>query len=152
MRGWMDLFLREILKYAAGNNFIWDGRTCATRNALVLLETILYKFGRIYATGNDLMMLETILCKFWQICVTENALMLLERILCEFGLNCATGSAFGRLLAGTPFWKFLPKFEQECAEPFYVLMTHHTAKANLEKGSFWPSEAIPYGLHLRVDF
>ena len=31
-------------------------------------------------------------------------------------------------------------------------MTHHTAKANLEKGSFWPPEAIPCGVHLRVDF
>ena len=31
-------------------------------------------------------------------------------------------------------------------------MTHHTAKANLEKGFSWPSEAIPYGLYLRVDF
>ena len=36
------------------------------------------------------------------------------------------------------------KFEQKCAEPFCVLMTHHTAKANLEKGSSWPPEAIPY--------
>ena len=32
------------------------------------------------------------------------------------------------------------KFEQECAEPFCVVMTHHTAKANLEKGSSWPPE------------
>ena len=31
-------------------------------------------------------------------------------------------------------------------------MTHHTAKANLEKGFSWPPEAIPYGVHLRVDF
>ena len=37
------------------------------------------------------------------------------------------------------------KFEQECAKPFYVVMTHHTAQANLEKGSSWPPEAIPYG-------
>ena len=29
-------------------------------------------------------------------------------------------------------------------------MTHHTAKANLEKGSSWPPEAIRYGLwHIR---
>ena len=48
--------------------------------------------------------------------------------------------------AGTPFLIFPPKFEQEYAEPFYVVMTHHTAKANLEKGSSWPSEAIPYGV------
>ena len=27
------------------------------------------------------------------------------------------------------------KFEPECAQPFYVVMTHHTAMANLEKGS-----------------
>ena len=26
-------------------------------------------------------------------------------------------------------------------EHFYVVMTHHTAKANLEKGSSWPPEA-----------
>ena len=36
--------------------------------------------------------------------------------------------------------------------PSYVVMTHHEAKANLEKGSSWPSEAIPYGVHFRVDF
>ena len=40
------------------------------------------------------------------------------------------------LLAGTPF-------EEECEEPFYVVMTHHTANANLEKGSSWPPEAMP---------
>ena len=38
-------------------------------------------------------------------------------------------------------------FEQECAEPFYVVMTHHSAKANLEKGSSWPSEAISCETH-----
>ena len=37
------------------------------------------------------------------------------------------------------------KFEQKCAEPFCVVMTHHTAKANLEKGSSWPPGAIPHG-------
>ena len=42
------------------------------------------------------------------------------------------------------------KFEQKCAEPFCVVMTHHTAKANLEKGSSWPPEAIPYGVSARV--
>ena len=44
------------------------------------------------------------------------------------------------LLAGTPF-------EEECEEPFYVVMTHHTANANLEKGSSWPPEAMPNVLH-----
>ena len=33
-----------------------------------------------------------------------------------------------------------------------MVMTHHMAKANLEKGFSWPPEAIPYGLYLRVDF
>ena len=33
-----------------------------------------------------------------------------------------------------------------------MVMTHHTAKADLEKGFSWPPEAIPYGLYLRVDF
>ena len=46
----------------------------------------------------------------------------------------------------------MPKFELECAKPFYVVMTHHTAKANLEKGSSWPPEAIPYGVSFRVAF
>ena len=31
------------------------------------------------------------------------------------------------------------------------MMTHITAKANLEKGSSWPPEAIPYGVVLSVD-
>ena len=31
-------------------------------------------------------------------------------------------------------------------------MTHHTAKANLEKGPSWPSEAIPYGVPLNIGF
>ena len=34
----------------------------------------------------------------------------------------------------------------QTAEPFYVVMTHHTAKANLENGSSWPPEVIPYGV------
>ena len=36
--------------------------------------------------------------------------------------------------------------------PFYVVMTHHTAKANLENGFLWPLEAIPYAVLLNVDF
>ena len=57
---------------------------CTTVNALTLLETILYKFGRISATEND---------EFWQICVTRNALMQLKTILCKFWRICATGYA-----------------------------------------------------------
>ena len=34
------------------------------------------------------------------------------------------------------------------AESFYVMMTDHKAKANLEKGSSWPPEAISYGVPL----
>ena len=36
------------------------------------------------------------------------------------------------------------------AESFYVVMTDHKAKANLEKCSSWPPEAIPYGLSVSV--
>ena len=43
-----------------------------------------------------------------------------------------------------------PKFKQEFIEPFYVVMTHHTAKARPGKGSSWPPKAIPYGeWHIR---
>ena len=45
---------------------------CATRNALMQLETILCKFGRISATRNALLLLETILCVFGQMCATGN--------------------------------------------------------------------------------
>ena len=31
------------------------------------------------------------------------------------------------------------------------MMTHHTSKAGLEKGSSWPLKAFPYGVPLRVD-
>ena len=37
-------------------------------------------------------------------------------------------------------------------ESSYVVMTHHKAKANLEKGSSWPPEAIPYGVSFCVTF
>ena len=133
-------------------------RICATGNALMLLETILCKFGQICVTGNALIQLGATLYKSGQICETGNALMPLETILCEHGQICTKGNGLVRLepnlcnwlLAGTPFWIFPPKFEPECAEPFYVVMTHHTAKANLEKGSSWPPEAIPHGLwHIR---
>ena len=64
-----------------------------------------------------------------------------------------TGNAYVSLTVGrNSILNFPPKFEQECAELFYVVMTHHTVKANLEKGFSWPSEAIPYGVSLRVDF
>ena len=33
-----------------------------------------------------------------------------------------------------------------------MVMTHHSAKANLDKGFSWPLEAIPYGVQLRVDY
>ena len=63
-----------------------------------------------------------------------------------------------QILAGKFKMEFLPTTSltkafpvaQECAEPFYVVMTHHTAKANLKKGSSWPPEAIPYGVVLSV--
>ena len=110
------------------------GQICATGNALMQLRATLYKSGQICETGNTLMLLETILCEHGQICTKGNGLVRLEPNLCNW------------LLAGTPFWIFPPKFELECAEPIYVVMTHHTAKANLEKGSCWPPEAIPYGL------
>ena len=58
----------------------------------MLLESILFEFGRIFATGNALTLLESILCEFGWICATGNALMLPESILCESGRICATGN------------------------------------------------------------
>ena len=108
------------------------------QETLMQLEATLYKSGQIWERGNALTPLETILCEHGRICATGNGLVQLEPNLCNW------------LLAGTPFLIFPPKFELECAEPIYVVMTHHTAKANLEKGSCWPSEAIPYGVpHIR---
>ena len=108
------------------------------QETLMQLGATFYKSGQICETGNALMPLETILCEHGQICTKGNGLVRLEPNLCNW------------LLVGTPFWIFPPKFEPECAEPFYVVMTHHTAKANLEKGSSWPPEAIPHGLpHIR---
>ena len=43
----------------------------------------------------------------------------------------------------TSCWKEL-HFEISRQNRFYVVMTHHTTKANLEKSSSWPPEAIPY--------
>ena len=68
------------------------GQICATGNALMQLELILFEFGQIWGIGNALMQLELILCKCGQICATGNALMQLESILCKFGRICATGN------------------------------------------------------------
>ena len=57
-----------------------------------------------------------------------------------------TNLCYRECFCKTPFWNFPPKFEPECAEPSYVMMTHQAVKANLEKGFSWPPEAIPYGL------
>ena len=111
------------------------GRVFATGNALMLPETILCKFGQICATGNAIMQLGATLYKSGQICETGNALMPLETILCKHGQICTKGNGLVRLepnlcnwlLAGTPFWIFPPKFEPECAEPFYVVMTHQSS-------------------------
>ena len=102
------------------------------------------------------MQLKTILCNFGRICATGatgNALLLQETILCEFGRIRATGNAFVRL----PYWEELhfecsrQNVNRNVKSPSTV-MTHHSAKANLDKGFSWPLEAIPYGLYLRVDF
>ena len=74
-----------------------------------------------YAAGNDFMQVWTNLCYRECFCKTN----CWQELHFEFSRQ---------------------KFEQECAKPFYVVMTHHTAKANLEKGSSWPPEAIPYGV------
>ena len=43
------------------------------------------------------------------------------------------------------------KNEQECAESLYDDSSQYTALSNLEKGSSWPSKAIPYGeYHIKV--
>ena len=86
------------------------------------------------------MLLETILCEFGRICATGNVPRQLETILCEFGQICATGNV-GR----NSILNFPAKIRRGMCKPFCVV-THHTAKANLEKGSSWPSETIQYGL------
>ena len=70
-----------------------------------------------YAAGNDFMQVLTNLCYRECFCKTN----CWQELHFEFSRQ---------------------KFEQECAKPFYVVMTHHTAKANLEKGSSWPPEAF----------
>ena len=78
---------------------------------------------------------------------------LLYASLDKFGQICATGNAFVRLA----YWQELyfecsrQNVNRNVKSPSMV-MTHHSAKANLDKGFSWPLEAIPYGLHLRVDF
>ena len=52
--------------YCARNNFMLVWWICVTENTLMLLETILCKFGQICTTGNILMLLKTILCEFGQ--------------------------------------------------------------------------------------
>ena len=100
------------------------------------------------------MQLKTILCECWRICVTGNALKQLEMILCMFGRICAIGNAFVVLHC----WQELhfeisrQKLNRNVQKPLCVVTTHHTAKANLKKGSSWPLEAIPYGVSLRVDY
>ena len=110
----------------------------------MLLKTILCKFGRICARASALMPLETILCEFGQICArasqkcshaTGNSFIPVWTDLCNRKCSfmwvwmslCYRKCFCKTLLAGIPFWILPPKFEQECAEPFYVLMTHHTA-------------------------
>ena len=128
------------------------GQICAIASAVMLLETILCEFERICMTGNALTLLETILCGIGQICAIVSALMLLETILCKFGQICAKGNAFVVLHC----WQELhfeisrQKLNRNVPSPSILVMTHHTAKANLEKGSSWPPEAIPYGaIHTR---
>ena len=81
------------------------------------------------------------------------AFQLLGTNLCKY---VWTNLCYRECFRKTNFWQklhfdfFLPKFEQKCAEPFYVVVTHHRAKANLEKGSSWPPEAISYEVSARV--
>ena len=107
----------------------------ASLNGSVQKEMLLCCWKRFYASLDGSVRQEMLLC-----CLKRFYVSLDESVRQEMLL-------WDKLLAGTAFWKFPPKFEEERAEPsFYVVMTHHTAKANLEKGSSWPPEAIPYGL------
>ena len=97
----------------------WE-RLCTSLDRSVRQETLSCRWKRFYANMDGSVRQEMVLCSWNQIYTTD----------CWHELH----------------FKNLPKFELECAEPIYVVMTHHTAKANLEKGSCWPPEAIPYGL------
>ena len=162
MRVWTDLCNRKC-SYEAGNNFmqVWTDvceillcswkQFCASWVRSMQKEMLIYRWKQFYARFDS----------FGQICATGITLMLLETILHEFGQICATGNSPIVLYSWNDFmrvWTNLcyrewfcetnfhykisrQKFEQKCAEPFYVVMTHSAAKANLEKGSSWPPEA-----------
>ena len=152
MRAWTDLCDWKC-SYAAENNFY------ASFDRSVQLETLFCSWNRFYASLDGSVRQEMLLCYWKQFNVTLDKYMRQVMFLYSWKQFYASldksvrqGILFsGKLLAGTPFWIFPPKLEQESAEPFCVVMTHHTAKANLGKGSSWPSEAkIWWGRHTTV--
>ena len=135
--------------YAAGNNFM-----------RVLMGLCDRKCS--YATRNDFMRVWTNLCDRKCSKAARNHFMRLCTDLCNRKCSCAAGNNFMRVWTNLCYRECFcetnfhyeisrQKFEQKCAEPFCVVMTHHTAKANMEKGSYWPSEAkIWWGRHTTV--
>ena len=115
------------------------------RNNFMRVWTDLCKRKCSYAAGNNFMQVWTDLCNRKCSHAAGNNFMRVWTDLCDRKWSCAAGTKF-MTVGMNSILNFPPKFELECAEPIYVVMTHHTAKANLEKGSCWPPEAIPYGV------
>ena len=108
--------------YTAGNNFMWVWTNLCNRMCS-------------YAAGKNFMRVWTHLCDRKCSYAAENYFTWVWKNLCHRKCFYIAGNNFMRvwtnlchrkyfgeitLLAGAPFWIFLPLFEQECEEPFYI--------------------------------
>ena len=162
----LDKFVQLEMLSCSWKWFYVIRQVCAIGNALKKLETILCKVWRIYVTGDALMLLKTFYASFdgsvrlemllssWKrfyeyerICETWNALMQMEMILCKFGQISVTGNPFHWLTVG-----------RNSILNFPARIRTGMCRASLlgwwliTQRSSWPSEAILYGVSLRVDF
>ena len=82
----------------------------ANFNGYVQLEMLLCSWKRFYESLDKSVWQETLLCSW-------------KRFYASLGESVPQGIFFSDyLLAGTSFWIFPPKLEQEWAEPFFVSM------------------------------
>ena len=165
----LDGFVRQEMLLYCWKQFMWVwtnlcNRKCSNGAENDFMRVLMGLCNRkcSYAARNNFMRVWTNLCNRKCSNAARNHFMRLCTDLCNRICSCAAGNNFMRVWTNLCYREWFcetnfhyeisrQKFEQKCAEPFCVVMTHHTAKANLGKGSSWPSEAkIWWGRHTTV--
>ena len=112
----------------------------ASFDVSVQLEMLLCSWKQFYASLDGSVQLEMLLNSLKQFNASFDGSVWLWMLLSSRKRFYASFDGYVlqrilfRLLAGTPFWSFPPKFEQECTEPFCVVTGDYSSHSQGQSG------------------